>query len=45
VAQLKTEVAETKINTVEIFNFLRQIAEGINHLLTGGTPITIPEAK
>ncbi|WP_337862479.1 hypothetical protein [Nitrososphaera sp.] len=45
IAQLKADVAATKTNTVDIFNFLRQIAEGINQLLAGKTPITIPAAK
>ncbi|MEO9363468.1 MAG: hypothetical protein ABI348_06160 [Nitrososphaera sp.] len=42
---LKDDVSTTKTNTVDIFNFLRGIAEGINQLLTSGTPITIPAAK
>lgn len=45
VTQLKSDVAETKTNSIDIFNFLRGIAEGINQLLTSGTPITIPAAK
>jgi hypothetical protein len=45
VAQLKADVASTKTNTVDIYNFLRAIAQGINQLLTSGTPITIPAAK